>query len=192
MHWAVRTISAFSPQLLEKTYGNLTPSRKEHIDRLQKQEDRIRSLAAEALALQLLQERYGLTSAQLHRKENGQPYLTGCELFVSLSHSGQMVACAVSDQPVGIDIERIRPVKPNLIRRVCVAEELNYVLAGSALSEDQPCEEPAVLRRFFEVWTGKEAYFKKCGTGITDFQAANILTLPRQTHTEEDYLVQII
>ena len=192
MHWAVRALSAFSQQQLEKTYGNLTPSRKEHIDRLQKQEDRIRSLAAEALALQLLQEHYDLTTAQLCRKENGQPYLTGCALFVSLSHSGQMVACAVGDRPVGIDVERIRPVKPNLMGRVCTAEELAYVLAGNTPSEGQPCEDPAVLRRFFEVWTGKEAYFKKCGTGITDFQAVNILTLPRQTHTEEDYLVQLI
>ncbi len=192
MHWAVRALSAFSQQTLEETYGNLTPSRKEHIDRLQQQEDRLRSLAAEALALQLLQEHYGLTAAQLHRKASGQPYLTGCELYVSLSHSGDMVACAVSDQPVGIDIEQIRPVKPNLIRRVCVAEEANYVLAGSILPEGQPCDNPAVLRRFFEIWTGKEAYFKKCGTGITDFQAVNILQLPRQTHMVEDYLVQII
>lgn len=192
MHWAVRALSSFSQQRLEKIYGNLTPSRKEHIDRLQKQEDRIRSLAAEALTLQLLQEHYGITTAQLHRKESGQPYLTGCELFVSLSHSGQMVACAVSDRPVGIDIEHIRPVKPNLMERVCTAKELAYVLAGNTLPKGQPCEDPAVLRRFFEVWTGKEAYFKKCGTGITDFQAVNILTLPRQTHTEEDYLVQLI
>lgn len=192
MHWVVRAISAFSQQTLEETYGNLTPSRKEHIDRLQRQEDRLRSLAAEALALELLQKHYGLTAVQLHRKDSGQPYLTGCPMYVSLSHSGQMVACAVSSRPVGIDIERIRPVKPNLMRRVCVAEELDYVLAGSCLSEDQPCEDAAILRRFFEIWTGKEAYFKKCGTGITDFQAVNILTLPRQTDIEDDYLVQII
>lgn len=192
MHWAVRALSSFSQQRLEKIYGNLTPSRKEHIDRLQRQEDRLRSLAAEALTLQLLQEHYGITTAQLHRKESGQPYLTGCRLYVSLSHSGDMVACAVSSAPVGIDIEHIRPVKPNLIHRVCVTEEADYVLAGSILPEGQPCDDPTVLRRFFEIWTGKEAYFKKCGTGITDLQAVNILALPRQTHMAEDYLIQII
>lgn len=192
MYWAARNLSDFSPQALEEIYQNLSQSRKEHITRLQRQEDKIRSLAAEFLVLQLLQTHFGLTSAQLHRKDSGQPYLTGCDLFVSISHSDQMVACAVGLEPVGIDIQHIRPVKPNLIRHVCVTEEADYVLAGSDLPEEHFCDNPAVLRRFFEIWTGKEAYFKKCGTGIANFQAVNILSLHRQTHITDDYVVQII
>ena len=192
MYWAVRDLSDFSPQALEEIYRNLSPSRKAHIDRLQHHEDKKRSLAAEALALHLLQENYDISAAKLHRKDSGQPYLTGCSLFISLSHSEQKVACAVSSVPVGIDIQHIRPVRQTLIRRVCVAEEADYVLAGIKLPEEPFCYDPAVLHRFFEIWTGKEAYFKKHGTGITDFQAVNTLLLPRQTHIAEDYVTQIV
>ena len=94
----------------------------------------------------------------------------------------------IGEEPVGIDIERIRPVKEGLCRRVCTPEELAYLQAApEELSSD-----PASLRRFFEIWTGKEAYFKKCGTGITNLRSVNVLSLSRQVHTVEDYILQII
>lgn len=41
----------------------------------------------------------------------GKPYLNNSNIAISFSHSKQMVACiiALNDQPVGIDIEVIRP-----------------------------------------------------------------------------------
>ena len=50
---------------------------------------------------------------------------------------------------------------------------------------------PAVIRRFFEIWTGKEAWFKMQGTGITDLKSVNVLQLNRQLHSMEDYMIQI-
>lgn len=191
MHWLYRKIQTFSPEQLQKVYSQLSPDRKAYIDRLHRQEDRDRSVAAEALVYQLL-EQLGVTGAQLHRRENGQPYLTGCHLHVSISHSAQVVACAVSDKPVGIDIEQIRPIKPRLCRHVCTPEEMEYVWQGQIPTDDTLCQDAAVLTRFFEIWTGKEAYFKKLGTGITDLKSVNILPLPRQQQTLEDYIVQIM
>ena len=47
----------------------------------------------------------------------GQPYLPGCpELFLSLSHTAGAAILAVSDTPVGVDIERFRPVPRHLSR----------------------------------------------------------------------------
>lgn len=39
--------------------------------------------------------------------ERGKPYLTDGDLYFSISHSYPFVAAAVSEQPVGIDIEKL-------------------------------------------------------------------------------------
>ena len=192
MHWTCCHTADFSAQALQEVYSRLSPTRKVHIDRFHRHEDKLRSLAAEALLQRLLQERCGITDAVLHRKSNGQPYLTGCDLYVSISHCGEMVACAVSEIPVGIDIEHIRPIRLNLVRQVCVEEEKAYLLAGKSPEEDTPCTDRDILERFFEIWTAKEAYFKKCGTGITDLKSVNILTLSRQMHRVDDYMIQLV
>ena len=177
MHWSYRDVASFSNNELQRTYSQLSPSRKAHIDRLRPQEDKRRSLAAEILVQELLQS-LGITNAVLHRHPNGQPYLTGCDLYVSISHSHQMVACALSADPIGIDIERIKPLDFKICRHLCTEEEKAY------------CGEN--LHRLFEIWTAKEAYFKKQGTGITDLKSVNILPLPRQYHRTEDYMICII
>ena len=182
MHWSYCDITTVSDDALQSAYKNLSPSRKEHIDRLRRKEDKTRSLAGEILAQALLKEHYGIRTAKLHRHTSGQPYFSGCDLHISICHCDQMVACAISDKPVGMDIERIRPVNLKLCRHVCTPEEAEYVLG---------CEDDSAFR-FFEVWTAKEAYFKKCGTGITDLKSVNILSLPRQLHRVGDYLLQIM
>lgn len=190
MHWTCCKISDYTEAQLQQVYEQLSASRKERIDRYRRKEDRNRSLAAECLVYDLLRKQANITSAKLHCHSNGQPYLTGCELQVSISHCDQMIACAINEDPVGIDIERIRPIKLNICRHVCVPEEMEYLSADQP--KDQLCQDENILRRFFEIWTAKEAYYKKCGTGITDLKAVNILPLKRQSHIVEDYFVQIL
>ena len=59
----------------------------------------------------------------------------------------------VSDKPVGIDIESIRPYKESLARYVMNDDELQRI-NGSALE-------------FTKLWTQKEAVVKLTGQGIT-------------------------
>lgn len=190
MHWSCCDTADFSTEALQQTCAQLSASRKEHIDRLRQSEDKARSLAAELLVQKLLQEQYGITAGVLHRSQSGQPYLSGCDLHVSISHCDRMVACALSREPVGIDVEKVRPIDLAICRHVCTDEEKAYV--GTDGTEGQVCRDPQILSRFFEIWTAKEAYFKKRGTGITDLKSVNILPLPRQTHMIEDYILQIL
>ena len=180
MYWQYAFMDDFSREAYAAAYSALTPSRRTHIDRLRLEKDKQRSLAAELLLKRVLREHCGITDVQLHRAENGRPYLTGCDLFVSLSHCEDLVACAVSTEPVGIDAERIRPIKRTLPDHVCTEDELQYVQEGDS------------LHRFFEIWTAKEAYFKKCGTGITSLKSVSVLPLKRQLFCVGDYLVQIM
>lgn len=192
MHWSCCQISDLTGEDLQKLYGQLSPTRKARIDRLRREEDRQRSLAAEMLMYQLLQKHENITSATLHCHNNGQPYLTGCDLYVSISHSDQMVACAISQDPVGIDIERIRPINLNICHHFCVPEELEYLLQGTQDIAWQHCCDDEILRRLFEIWTAKEAYYKKIGTGITDLKGVNILPLQRQVYVKDNYMIQIL
>lgn len=192
MHWTYCRVDDIDAQQLQDIYDHLAPCRKEYIDRLRKKEDKNRSLAGELLVYRILQEHYGIREGVLRRRPNGQPWLSGCDLQVSISHSHDLVACAVSREPVGIDVERIRPVSPALCARVCVEEELAYLLAGEKEIPPQDRQDPAFLGRFFEIWTAKEAYFKKCGTGITNLQSVNTRTLLREIFRLEDHIIQII
>ncbi|MEG2204884.1 MAG: hypothetical protein RRY21_06970, partial [Oscillospiraceae bacterium] len=67
---------------------------------------RAASLAAGLLA-RLGQRRMGLSPAPLIRLENGAPGLEGSALCVSLSHSGSYAVCALSAQPIGVDVQKI-------------------------------------------------------------------------------------
>lgn len=192
MYWKLCDVRSVSGDALQQAYEALTPSRKVHIDRLRRREDKVRSLVAGILVRQLLQEHFHINDASVCRGDAGQPYLTGCDLFVSISHSDTMAACAVSQNPVGIDIEKIRPIDLSLCRHVCTEEEKQYVLGSLTQWPEGLCRDTEMLHRFFEIWTGKEAYFKKAGTGITDLKSVNILSLDRHMHIFDDYILQYI
>lgn len=76
--------------------------------------------------------------------------------FFNLSHSGDFVMLAISDTPVGCDIERLH--KAILSHHVFHKNEL-------ALLSSLP-EGDARNREFLRLWTAKEAFLKAIGTGI--------------------------
>lgn len=193
MKWLFADISDFSEQQYKDAYEKLTENRKKKIDRLVRPEDKMRSLAAEMLLNRLLASEFGLQNAILENEQNGRPFIKDCPVFVSLSHSGQKVAAAASKAPVGIDVERLRPANLKMARIFCTEEEKIYLFGARPSDEDyNSCSDEDVLARFYEVWTAKEAYFKKLGTGITDLKSVNVLALKREMSRIEDYVVQII
>lgn len=76
---------------------------------------------------------------------------------VSLSHSGDVVACVCGPFPVGIDVERVLDAEPEptLVRRTCSVRERSQ-LARVA--------DPAA--EFTRFWTRKEALTKAAGVGL--------------------------
>ncbi len=171
--WLLCRTCDFTQHEYAAVYKQLSPSRKAHIDTFTNPAARQCSLAGELLLRRLLQQE-GIPAVP-ERKPGGQPYLSGDAAFVSISHCDDRVVCAVSDEPVGIDIEKIRPIRTGMAEKVCTEEELSYV------SQD--------TGRFFEVWTAKEAYFKMLGTGITDLKAVNTLALQKSYITQDGYLI---
>lgn len=86
--------------------------------------------------------------------EYGQPRLESGPYF-SISHCKHAIAVAVSEIPIGIDIEHIRIAKPELVERTMNEKEQANIWAS---------ESPDVA--FTCLWTQKEAVLKMRGTGI--------------------------
>lgn len=104
--------------------------------------------AHQLLSYALSRAGYDPKAMTLLRTAEGKPYLAKCPLHLSLSHSGPFAVCALSDQPVGVDIERFRSVSPSLWRRYLAMEPTE------AMGDVYTC----ILR-----WTRYEAALKRSG-----------------------------
>ena len=108
--------------------------------------------------LRNLLEQRGLSHPFLFdHNEHGKPSLKDHpEVHFNLSHCKNGIAVAVSNQPVGIDIESYHLAGDGLLRYTMNEEEQRIINES-----DDP------VRTFTEYWTKKEAVFKLRGTGIT-------------------------
>jgi 4'-phosphopantetheinyl transferase len=89
--------------------------------------------------------------------EKGKPYVAG-GLFFNVSHSGDYAVMVSGTVPVGIDIEHAgNPRGGNLA-----------ALAKAFFHSDELCyfDESPGPRRFYEIWTQKEAFAKMKGDGL--------------------------
>lgn len=96
----------------------------------------------------------------MRKGKYGKPYAcaeNGTFCF-NISHSHGRVVLAADDQPVGVDIEYVRDVDLDITRKFATQEETAYILAGEDRAEQ--------LRRFFTLWTLKEACVKAEGKGF--------------------------
>ena len=84
----------------------------------------------------------------------GAPYIEGGPYF-SISHCKRGIAVAVSENPIGIDIEAIRTFSPDLMRKT-MNEDEQLRITSSAIPDVE----------FIRLWTQKEALLKLQGTGI--------------------------
>ncbi len=106
---------------------------------------------------------------------NGKPYLKNHErLHFNVSHSGEWIVCALSDMPVGVDIEQVVAVPPLMYRDHLAHEE--YV----ALRSLPPYKQNEY---FFRLWTYKESYLKMTGEGLLNNLTTIVLTPDRDTFT---------
>lgn len=104
-------------------------------------------------AYSLLEYALGYCPVQMKHGQNGKPYLPYSGLHFNISHTKGAAVCAVSDRPVGIDIEHTcRIINPRLPKRYYTAKEQAY--AADNLGR-------------LEIWTRKEALLKHSGKGIT-------------------------
>jgi 4'-phosphopantetheinyl transferase len=89
-----------------------------------------------------------------------KPALAGAPLQFNLAHSGEVALIAVTPrQPVGIDVEAVRPMKDML----SIAKRFFAPAEYRTLRQLPPAMQTAA---FYHGWTRKEAYLKALGDGL--------------------------
>ena len=174
--YKIININNFSKNEYDNAYSLMSDEKKAKINRFCFDDDKKRSVFGEMLAKSMISESLSvpIESIVLKADKNGKPYAEGLDIHFNISHSADLVICAVEFSPVGIDIEKIAEVKNNLISFVCTENEKNYVLENDAQKQN----------RFFEIWTAKEAYVKFKGSGIQDIKKVNTLSAEFKKHIE--------
>lgn len=145
------------PLLGQKGGEGLSQYRKEKLARITAPKAYALSLGAELLLMAALKELNGpMPPLEITCGEAGKPALAGGPEF-SLSHSRERVLCALSDEPVGADLQQLRPYNPALVRRFFSKEEAAWL-------EEQQEQDLA----FSLLWSLKESYVKFLGSGIAE------------------------
>ncbi|MGE8553543.1 MAG: 4'-phosphopantetheinyl transferase family protein [Chryseobacterium jejuense] len=154
-------------QLLDETLFQemlqyVSPEKKEKIQRFRKPIDAVRSLLGDLIIRYILCKHYGFYNNEIGYgyQELGKPYLLQHpHLHFSISHSGDWVVGVVSNNLVGIDIEKITEVKEDLASLALCAEEHQKLQALHKMDQNP---------FFFKLWTLKESYVKATGTGLSE------------------------
>lgn len=147
-------INDISEAEFREYFAAMSAERKQSTLRLQNANKQKSKIAADYLCRLALSEYCGIEKERIEFSltESGKPAAVNCNAFFNISHSGDLVICAVSGKEIGIDIERIRPINPKAAERFACPAELDYIRSSKT--------------GFFEIWTLKEAYFKCIGTGL--------------------------
>lgn len=108
----------------------------------------------ECILADILKRDYNIEECpEILRDEMGKPYLKDSALHFNVSHSGEYLAVAVSESPVGIDIQETKMIRDGMYRKVVRPQE--NALIGDDRQKD-----------FLRLWTLKESFVKAEGKGL--------------------------
>ena len=123
-------------------------------------DDSVRSAVGSLLLARIASRAVGAAAVpSIARTEHGKPYVVGYpEVQLSLAHSGSIVACVSAGEPVGVDVEQVRPID---------LADFDSWLTASERRSIATAADP--IREFYCVWTAREAFAKRDGRGLALF-----------------------
>lgn len=135
--------------------GKIDPSNYVKVNSMKNNEHKQQSILAR-LILDKILDQLNIKNYLFTQNILGSPVLKGCPLFISISHSRSVVVVALSNDPVGLDIEYIKNYEEviNLFRK----SEQYYINTAENLA--------GISKRFAQIWTSKEGYLKYLGIGL--------------------------
>ena len=144
--WAALLDRPLSPRENEALQSQLPPERRERLLRVKDSAKRREPLCAYGILRQALWELYRWRELPpIALSAQGKPRFPDFpEVHFSLSHTTGAVLVGLSDQPLGVDIEKLRPISERTMKRL--ADVTNEVA-------------------FFQSWVRREARFKRDGDG---------------------------
>lgn len=170
----------YDEKIFSEKYNEISDYRKEKIDRMKFNKDKCLSLGAGLLLKEALAE-CGIDEkkAVYFTGKNGKPCIKDLPLYFNLSHSQSRVMCAVSDCPIGCDIEFIKDADLKIADRFFTESEVKQINKSRDL--------------FYRFWTLKESFMKATGLGMSlalnsfSINIENQITV-EQTLNDNNYL----
>jgi len=140
--------------------GLLPAYRYEKICLLRYRQDQERSLIAGLLLRQAILDNLGTQPVHFEFNPYGKPALADrSDFHFNLSHAGDWIVCAIDQQPVGVDVEKMEAVDYASLAQVAFSpEEQNRLQDRSGADQ---------MNYFYDVWTMKESYCKAVGLGLS-------------------------
>lgn len=145
--WTARMERPLSDSERDAIMPLLPPARRERLLRAEGTEKQREPLCAYLILCLALRQKCGWKSLpEVALSRLGKPYFPGHpDVHFNISHSSGAVLVGVSDQELGVDIERIRPVGQRMMVRMA------HVSTEEA---------------FFKSWVRREARAKRSGDGV--------------------------
>lgn len=112
------------------------------------------SFAGKILVKWVLNEKYGIApeTCIIVKDEHGKPYIEDIPYKFSISHSKTIAAVAISEENIGMDIQKFPDYSEKLAERICSESELKEI----KMSENK-------TQTLAAIWTRKESYIKFYG-----------------------------
>jgi 4'-phosphopantetheinyl transferase len=159
--YAVKILD-ISKEKLDNTCSVFDLEKKRKIEKFVHKKDKIRTLIGEILIRTIICEDLSISNRNITFKKNkyGKPYLIGYHNFqFNISHSEDYVVCAIDNKPIGIDIEKIKPIEYKEIAQSFFSmSEFGYIVKEDLNNQ---------VKKFYEMWTLKESYIKCTGQGLS-------------------------
>ena len=135
----------------------LSPYRREKLKRQKNVLARKQGLGAELLLIKALESAAPgiLPPLDISCGKDGKSVLVESGISFNLSHSGSFAACAVSDSPIGLDIQTERVCDRRLSEKYFTAPERRFIE-----------ESDNKAYAFTKLWCMKESAVKYIGTGL--------------------------
>lgn len=120
------------------------------------------------------------------KTDSDKPYLRGYpNFYFNISHTRTAIVVALSDQEIGVDVEKIKHADLGITNRFFTELEQKYFLD----SADKH-------KAFYEIWTKKEAYIKCAGKGLNMSLISFDVFHPKikskiQTFQQDDYIISV-
>ncbi len=154
--YALNTDSISDEQIFDIYYNSMPQNRKQKIERMKFYKDKLLSLGA-GMLMQKVLDRFELSYTDISYNEYGKPLINNRnDAFFNISHTGNIVVCAVSAFKVGVDIEKIQYFENKLLKYLFLDNEILYIRNHSS---DQNYD-------FTKLWTAKESLVKYFGSGL--------------------------
>lgn len=149
-----------SPESRARLTAFLSPEESARAARFGDELSRQYFIACRARVREILGDHLGEHPARLviMADANGKPFLPKhYGVHFNISHTGAAAVLAIAGSPVGVDIEKVRPLQEDVAARFFHQGEIDALAQWSG---------DEYWAAFYRVWTKKESFLKALGQGL--------------------------